>query len=91
MAMGTAVLASDVGGHKELVDDGETGILFAAGSHDDLARKILDVLGDPDGCVKMRAAATALVRKERRWSVVADLYGPIYEKLVSENKSKGRA
>ena len=86
MAIGTAVVASDVGGHKELVDNGETGILFAAGSHDDLASKILGVLGDPDGCVKMIATAAEAVRKERRWSVVADLYTPIYEKLISENK-----
>lgn len=83
MAIGTSVVASDVGGHKELIDDGETGILFAAGSHDDLARKILGVLGDPGGNVKMIEAAADIVREERRWSIVADRYLPIYEKLVS--------
>ena len=32
MAQGRLVLASDVGGHRELIRDGETGTLFKAGT-----------------------------------------------------------
>ena len=37
MAQGRLLVASDVGGHKELIRDGETGMLFQAGSADALA------------------------------------------------------
>jgi len=31
MAQGRLMVASDVGGHKELIQDGKTGVLFRAG------------------------------------------------------------
>ena len=37
MAQGRLLVASDVGGHRELIRDGETGVLFKAGSADALA------------------------------------------------------
>ena len=44
MAQGRLVVASDVGGHLELIQDGKTGILFKAGDPDALASKVLDLL-----------------------------------------------
>ncbi len=38
MAQGRLLVASDVGGHRELIRDGETGFLFAAGDAGALAR-----------------------------------------------------
>jgi PEP-CTERM/exosortase A-associated glycosyltransferase len=81
MAQGTLVVASDVGGHKELVVDGDTGILFKAGSHVDLAFKIVEVLGAPDKVRDIVERATAYVRRERRWSNVVERYRPVYERF----------
>ena len=39
MAMGKAVLASDVGGHKELIDNERTGMLFGVGPNADRRSK----------------------------------------------------
>ena len=56
MAQGRLFVASDVGGHRELIRDGETGVLFRAGSAGDLAAlrarsraSESDALCDPTG------------------------------------------
>ena len=46
MAQGRLLIASDVGGHKELIEDGVTGSLFRAGDADDLAATACDLLSD---------------------------------------------
>jgi PEP-CTERM/exosortase A-associated glycosyltransferase len=48
MAQGRLVAASDVGGHRELIDDGRTGVLFAAGDAGALARRVLALLSAPE-------------------------------------------
>ena len=45
-ALGTPVIASDIGGIPELVDDGKTGLLFAAGDAAALEQKIRALLDD---------------------------------------------
>jgi PEP-CTERM/exosortase A-associated glycosyltransferase len=81
MAQSTPVVLSDVGGHRELVVDGVTGTLFKAGSHEDLAQKLLAVLSDQDYSDRTTARALEYVRRERRWSEVADRYLPVYQRI----------
>src|SRR5690606_1390728 len=56
MAQGRLFVASDVGGHKELIRDGETGKLFKAGSATALAAAIDDMLVHHERWPAMRAA-----------------------------------
>ena len=53
MSCGIPVIASDVGGVRELVEDGVTGYLAEAGNAEDLAAKIRLLCGDPETCRKM--------------------------------------
>lgn len=53
MACGRAVVACDVGGNPEAVQDGETGILVPRGDPDALAKAINARLSDPNGTKKM--------------------------------------
>ncbi|MCM8773920.1 MAG: glycosyltransferase family 4 protein [Candidatus Omnitrophica bacterium] len=46
MALGRAVIAADVGGIKEIIEDGINGILFKAGSNLDLADRIISLCLD---------------------------------------------
>ncbi len=46
-------IVSRMGGPSELVDHGQTGLLFAPGDANDLARKIMDLLHDPEQCENM--------------------------------------
>ncbi len=48
MAMEKNFIASDVGGHRELVRDGETGLLFRAGNLNDLEKTMEKLLGDSE-------------------------------------------
>jgi len=66
MAQTRLVVASDVGGHRELVRDGETGVLFKAGDPNALAAAVLDALADPQRAQAMRVAARRFVRSEER-------------------------
>jgi PEP-CTERM/exosortase A-associated glycosyltransferase len=81
MAQGRIVIASDVGGHRELVRDGETGFLFRAGDAVALARAVAAVLGQRDEWPRIRGNARRFVETQRTWSGsvarYADVYGPL--------------
>jgi PEP-CTERM/exosortase A-associated glycosyltransferase len=81
MAQGTPVVASNVGGHRELVVDGTTGFLFEAGKTEALATQLLEVLTGAADVARTVAAARSAVDRERRWSVVAERYLPVYARL----------
>jgi glycosyltransferase involved in cell wall biosynthesis len=79
MAQNTPVVASDIGGHRELINEGATGFLYPPGDNDALANCLLHVMsGDNTDIVK---AARAYVENHRRWSVVAKSYLPIYRRF----------
>lgn len=80
MAMGKVCLASDVGGLKELVEDGVTGLLFASGDARDLAEKILLLASDPALLQRLRTNAQSTVGRDREWSTIVSSYSAIYHR-----------
>ncbi len=78
MAQGHLLVASNVGGHRELIEDGKTGILFRAGDGTDLAAKVLGALSLPDGGAGIRANGRAFVERERSWTRSVANYRDIY-------------
>jgi PEP-CTERM/exosortase A-associated glycosyltransferase len=88
MAQGRLIIASDVGGHQELIQDGETGILFKAGNPDALASKVLDLLSSANSWPHLRAAARAFVETQRNWSISVARYRRIYGRLASQSPSR---
>lgn len=82
MAQGRLLVASDVGGHRELIRNGRTGVLFRAGSADALADAIVGLLARPDGWSAMRSAARQFVEGERNWAVSVARYRDVYGPLV---------
>jgi glycosyltransferase involved in cell wall biosynthesis len=56
-AKGTPVIASRLGSMPELIDDGNTGLLFEPGDDKDLADKVEVFLSDPGMRARMRTAA----------------------------------
>jgi len=82
MAQKSMFLASDVGGHKELVRDGVTGTLFKADDMDDLVGSVLTLLEQEDRWSSIRNAGRDFVENERNWiNSVANLK-PVYQRLV---------
>ena len=82
MAQGRLVVASDVGGHRELIRNGDTGILFEAGGVDRLARALLDLAGQPELRARLRANARAFVEAERNWAGSVRRYGNVYRSIT---------
>ncbi len=85
MAQGRLFVASDVGGHKELVRDGETGLLFRAGDVEALARRALEALSLPDDGAALRAAGRRHVETERNWPRSVANYREIYGRALGRS------
>ena len=82
MAQGQLLVASDVGGHRELIRDGETGMLFKAGSVPALAEAILRMLGERSRWPQIRANGRRFVEEERNWARSVARYAPVFERLA---------
>ncbi|HQU16074.1 MAG: glycosyltransferase, exosortase A system-associated [Chromatiales bacterium 21-64-14] len=78
MAHGGLVVASDVGGHRELIRDGETGRLFRAGDPAALAGAVVGLLQDRNRWPEQRRVARAFIESERTWSRVVGRYEAVY-------------
>ena len=88
-ACGTAVVASDVGGIPEVVDDGRTGLLvhydpddpaaFEAG----LAARIAELVADPARAAAMGAAGRERVLAEFGWPAIAQQTVEVYSAVLA--------
>jgi len=83
MAQGRILVASDVGGHKELIRDGQTGVLFKAGHAEALANATLDLLNKPESWEGLRLRGRAFVENERNWRASVSNYPAVYERLLA--------
>jgi PEP-CTERM/exosortase A-associated glycosyltransferase len=83
MAQGRLLVASDVGGHKELIRHNETGMLFKAGSAQALAQAVLQLLGQRERWPQLRRAGREFVELERNWRVSVGHYRKVYEALCA--------
>jgi glycosyltransferase involved in cell wall biosynthesis len=87
MAQKSMFLASDVGGHKELVRDGVTGTLFKADDIEDLVSKLLTLFDTQETWPAIRDAGRRFVEEERNWTnSVSNLKG-VYQSLAPESTS----
>jgi len=82
MAQGQLFVASDVGGHKELVQHNQTGVLFKAGSADALAKSLLDLLNSPALWPVLKTNGREFVENVRNWKNSVENYAGPYEALV---------
>jgi len=82
MAQGNVLIASDVGGHRELIRDGETGRLFKAGDPDALAQTVMSMLAAPGRWGAYRAAARTYVERARTWRTSVSAYRSVYSALL---------
>ena len=84
MAQGRLVAASDVGGHKELIRDGDTGTLFAADNPAEIAKSLDLLLANRANWDAMRSRARSFVEEERSWQKNIYRYEPVYHLLLGQ-------
>ena len=90
MAQGHLFAASDVGGHKELIRDGETGVLFKAGDPQSLADKVLGLLESTGQWPALKHAGRRYVENERNWKASVARYQDVYGGVL-RSRARSRA
>ena len=84
MAQGRMFVASNVGGHRELVRDGVTGYLCEAGSSSDLAERLAWVLAHREAWPEVRQQARRFVEEERTWANSVARYREVYRRALAK-------
>lgn len=85
MAQRRLVAASDVGGHRELIENGVTGTLFAPDDPAALADALSSMLADRAAWPARREAGRRFVEEHRNWSSNISRYQPVYHKLAGRS------
>lgn len=84
MAQGRMFVASDVGGHRELIRDRETGFLFRAGDVAALQHALEDLLARRELWPQIRAQARRFVEIERTWTSSVARYAEVYRRALGQ-------
>lgn len=82
MAQGRILVASDVGGHRELIRHGETGFLFQAGDAGALEQAMEEVLAQRESWPQIRRQARRFVELERTWAGSVARYREVYQRAL---------
>lgn len=88
MACGLPVVASNIMGIPEFVDENENGFLFQNGDHEDLALKLYKALSNPKKLYEMGLHSRKKVEKELNWEAVVDKIERVYEDSIHSFHNK---
>ena len=90
MACGCAVVATDVGGTREMVTDGDNGLLFAPRAVEDLAGKLARLAGDPELRKRLGEQAVATANAELTVEKYVQRCSDKYLELLAAAQGKAR-
>lgn len=88
MAQEKVFVASNVGGHRELVSDGETGVLFQADDLDALVNAVESLMHDRKLQEKLKRNGLNFVRDERNWTNSVARYAGVYEGALAQVQAR---
>jgi PEP-CTERM/exosortase A-associated glycosyltransferase len=88
MAQGKLVLASDVGGHRELIRHGTNGWLFPAGDAGAFCQAAVSILTDSASCQPQKEAARRYAEEERSWLRSVSNYRSAYQSATEAARSR---
>lgn len=89
MARGAIAMCSNVGGHRELIEDGKTGFLFKADSMDALVQAVRRVVARRDEWPTIRENARTFIRQSRSWHASVSKYAEVYERVTRDFRDLG--
>jgi len=82
LASGLPIIATDTGGSKELIREGENGFIIKMKDPDDIAEKLEKLIADPE-LVRSMAKKSREIAETMSWSRVAEEYYGKYKKVKS--------
>ncbi|MGI0116721.1 TIGR04063 family PEP-CTERM/XrtA system glycosyltransferase [Zooshikella sp. RANM57] len=89
MAQHKLVVASDVGGHKELIQHCENGLLFRQGEVSDLIVQIEQLAGDKKLQQQLLHSGREYVEHERNWKNSVNRYQDVYQRAIAKASNRG--
>ena len=90
MALGKPVVATDVGGNRELIRHGETGLLVPFGNAKAVADAILSLIRDPETATAMGQRAKENVTNQFNLEKMVQQYQSLYEETLRQKKRSQR-
>ncbi|MDE2042505.1 MAG: glycosyltransferase, partial [Alphaproteobacteria bacterium] len=90
MAQRRLVAASDVGGHRELIENGVTGTLFAPDDPESCAAALGEMFRNRHNWEARRDTAQNFVRQDRNWLSNISCYEPVYHKSIAAHEGLRR-
>jgi sugar transferase (PEP-CTERM/EpsH1 system associated) len=86
-AAGKPIVASDVGGNREVIQDGENGLLIRSGDERALAAAIVRLLTHPDLAASMGRAGRARFESEFTLEAMVARYRDLYESIAPRTEA----
>lgn len=87
MAAGKPVVATDVGGAREAIIEGETGYLVSKGDDQSMADRIIQLLNDPDKASLMGQNGKQIVQNKFSCDAQLQLTTALYERLLASKQT----
>ena len=82
------VIASNVGGHREMISDENTGLLFTAGDLSSLTASVVRAFADQALQARLRAQGRDYVLKERTWHRSVARYPAVYAAAIAGHANR---
>ena len=86
MAMGRPIVATDIDGVREELEDGITGLLVPPENSDSLAKSIIDLLTDKDKSVQMGINARRVAEERFGVGIMLKNVEEVYEEILQQNR-----
>lgn len=84
---GTPVVAADSGGHREIIANGDNGILVRPDDAEELAKAALALLGDSEKCRRIAAAARARAQARHSIGSHARRIAEVYDEVLGMRRA----
>ena len=84
MASGTTVVASDVGGVGDIIEDQINGLMVQQKNPSDIAQKVLSLAGDPRLKEKLSTSGLQKVKDHFTWETVAKEFLITYREILEK-------
>ncbi|MBN2241513.1 MAG: glycosyltransferase family 4 protein [Acidobacteria bacterium] len=84
MAAAMPMVVSDVGGLREIMEPGKTGIMVPAGDEEGFVRAVLDLIDDKNGRERLGAAAREFIEREYSIDIAVDELEKTYCEVLNE-------
>jgi glycosyltransferase involved in cell wall biosynthesis len=89
MAVGLPIVATDVGGIKEVLTSGENSLLVPPEDPDALANGILALLSDEPAARRLGEAARQYVREHYSMQSAMEQLGSVYDRVIRAHENRG--